>query len=581
MGLPRCAKVKTRSEQRQQPHRGHLGDDEREQFLRRRVDPVQIFDDGEHGVLRRHREHGVEQRLQRPLLLAFRAHRRRRKARGRRQRQQRGQQRQALGGRDAVALAELDQLVLSRRVGIAATPAEHAPEQRDHRIQRAVGAVFRAAQLEQHVRPVRDVRHHRLHETRLADPGIPHDQDDASLPLGHLLPAVVQEPELLVATDQRRGSDARRRGSARRRVRAERGEGVRHRCRSGDLPDLHRCHEALDREHPEVLVREAIAGEAPRAVRNHDPVRRGQGLQACGEIRCLAQRDPLANRTRLGQVADDHEAGRHADAHVQRPADPVELPDPGDEREPGANGAHGVVVVAVGVAEIDHGTVAEQQRHEAIEFPHRVRDAPMVGADHVAEILRVELRRQLGGSHQVAEEYGELPSLRALCAASFGDRVGRVATVTAARPATPASPGGPRGSKSDEDSTCRSDSIIASPRRIARERQRYANRGRISIPGLRKCRQEFPASVAEVFPHPAFPPRRMVRRTGDGWSNSPHGHGDHAGIECISFANCPRDAQARRSTRRRAAAPRFEPIARAVSRLQRNPAQSTVRRSPS
>ena len=581
MGLPRSAEVETRGEQRQQAHRGHLGDDEREQFLRRRVDPMQVFDDGQHRVLRRHREHRFEQRLQRPLLLAFRAHRRPRIARGRRQRQQRSQQRQALAGRDAVALAELDQLVEARRVGIAATPAEHAPEQRDHRIQRAVGAVFRAAQLEQHVRPVRDVRHHRLHEARLADPGIPHDQDHASLPLDHLVPAVVQEPELLVATDQRRGSDARRWGTACRRVRAKRGERVCHRCRARDLPDLHRRHEALDREHPEVLVREAIAGQAPRAVPDHDPVRRGQGLQACGEIRCLAERDPLAYRTRLGQVADDHEAGRHADAHAQRPADPIEFTDLGDEREPGANGAHGVVFVPVGVAEIDHGTVAEQQRDVAIEVPHGIGDALMVPADDLAEVFRVELRRQLGGTHQVAEEDGELPSLGALCR-RFARRSGRAgrdrrrdATLRAGVARWPAR----LGARRSFDVPFRFDHRVSpagsrgnvNAMRIAAE-FRYgdcANAVSNSPQAWRRC---FPTRLA-ASPDGAVHRDRLEYFTP--WSRRPGKHRMHLIRESHT-----RHPGTPIPTRACPCAP-FRADCSSRSRLQRQPARSTVRRSPS
>ena len=77
-------------------------DQQSEQLHGRGIDPVQVLDDQQHGRLGRQREEYLEQCLQRSVLLALRAHRRKRKALRSREREQRCQQREALVSRDSM-----------------------------------------------------------------------------------------------------------------------------------------------------------------------------------------------------------------------------------------------------------------------------------------------------------------------------------------------------------------------------------------------------------------------------------------------------------------------------------------------
>jgi hypothetical protein len=63
------------------------------------------------------------------------------------------------------------------------------------------------------------------------------------------------------------------------------------------------------------------------------------------------------------------------------------------------------------VAEIDQHPVAHVFGDKAGEPRRRNGDAAVVGADDLAQILRIEADRQRGRADQIAEHYGQLPPL--------------------------------------------------------------------------------------------------------------------------------------------------------------------------
>ena len=72
--------------------------------------------------------------------------------------------------------------------------------------------------------------------------------------------------------------------------------------------------------------------------------------------------------------------------------------------------APGIVFMGRGVAKIDQQAIAEILGDMArVLLDDRGRGL-LVGAHHRTQVFRVELARELGGAHQVAEEHGELPS---------------------------------------------------------------------------------------------------------------------------------------------------------------------------
>ena len=111
------------------------------------------------------------------------------------------------------------------------------------------------------------------------------------------------------------------------------------------------------------------------------------------EVWRLADYAPLLRSTGTNQIANHDEAAGDADPHVQRllrgePADRV------DDRQPGAGRALGIVLVRLGIAEINQHAVAHILGDKAAKAADRVGDAAMIGADNFAQILGIEARGQ-------------------------------------------------------------------------------------------------------------------------------------------------------------------------------------------
>ena len=82
-----------------------------------------------------------------------------------------------------------------------------------------------------------------------------------------------------------------------------------------------------------------------------------------------------------------------------------------DDREPGAGRALGVVLVRLGIAEINEHAVAHVFGDKTAKAADGVGDAAVVGADDLAQILGIEARRQRRRTDQIAEHHRQLPPL--------------------------------------------------------------------------------------------------------------------------------------------------------------------------
>ena len=94
-----------------------------------------------------------------------------------------------------------------------------------------------------------------------------------------------------------------------------------------------------------------------------------------------------------------------ADLTSRRPADRV------DHRQPGADRPLGIVLMRLRVAEIDQHAVAHVLGDKAVEAGDDLGDGAVIGADQLAQILRVEPGRQRGRADQIAEHHRQLPAL--------------------------------------------------------------------------------------------------------------------------------------------------------------------------
>jgi len=82
-----------------------------------------------------------------------------------------------------------------------------------------------------------------------------------------------------------------------------------------------------------------------------------------------------------------------------------------DNRKPGASRALGVVLMRLGIAEINQHAVAHILGDKPTKAADGLGDAAMVGADDLAQILGIEAHRQGCPTDQIAKHHGQLPSL--------------------------------------------------------------------------------------------------------------------------------------------------------------------------
>jgi hypothetical protein len=160
---------------------------------------------------------------------------------------------------------------------------------------------------------------------------------------------------------------------------------------------------------PEIGEIEQPADLPARRFGNDERVRRGQGLHPGGEVRGLADDPALLRGTLADQIADHGEPGGDAEPHAQI-LPRRQLADRLDHRKPSAHRPLGIVLMRLRIAEIDQHSVAHILGDKPVEAADRVGHGPVVVADQLPQIFRVELRRQRRRANQIAEHDGELPA---------------------------------------------------------------------------------------------------------------------------------------------------------------------------
>ena len=292
-------------------------------------------------------------------------------------RQQIGEQRQVrfrgAAGQQGLKLAP-------PRLGIVvAVKARRAFELAGDRIECAFAMMRRAEIAHGDVRLARDALAHRFGQARLAEAGIGRDQHGVTLARLAARPAAHQHRDLRVATDQRRGA------------RAQRLEAVGGVALAQHPPGRLRRGEPLHRLRAEVDELEQVADLAARRLGDQDGVGPGERLQARRKVGRLADHRLFLGRTRADPVAHDDESGGDADAHLQRLARRrLQAADGGDDLQAGPHGALGFVLVGARIAEIGEQPVAHELGDEAVMARDDVSAGGLVGANHVAHVLRIE-----------------------------------------------------------------------------------------------------------------------------------------------------------------------------------------------
>ena len=156
-----------------------------------------------------------------------------------------------------------------------------------------------------------------------------------------------------------------------------------------------------------------IAEHRPRGRADNDLIGLRQYLQACGQVRRLADDRGFRCGSLADLVADDHRSGGDADPHSEldrgRPADcGIQLRHRIDDVETRPRRTLGLVLMGARVAEIDEDAVTHELGDKAVVMPDRGTAPVLIRRDDIAQIFGVHPGRECGRSHQVTEHHGQL-----------------------------------------------------------------------------------------------------------------------------------------------------------------------------
>ncbi len=359
------------------------------------------------GILEHH-QHRLERRKalelrhecrQRRLLAFLRAQFRQGVTLARRQRQKVGQNRHRMH-RISAGLHEqgfeLGELFGGR---VAALEAGGSFELTDEREQRTVGVMRRAVMAQPDMWFGLQPLLKRKRNVRLADARLSGQHHDTTFALRGIAPAAREHVDFLVAPEQRRQPSGVLRFKAAYSF-----------ARAHDLPSRRWFGPAFERERAEVAVFEVSPGHPAGTRGDYHHTRLGGRLQARREVRRFADDRLFLRGAFADQIAHHHCAGRDADAHFQLEIGP-QISYSLDQREPGAHGLLGVILVRLGIAEIEENAITHVAGDDALIAADDLRDASVISPDHSAKILRVEAGRKRRRSHQVAKHHRQLSPL--------------------------------------------------------------------------------------------------------------------------------------------------------------------------
>jgi hypothetical protein len=136
----------------------------------------------------------------------------------------------------------------------------------------------------------------------------------------------------------------------------------------------------------------------------------GEGLESRGEVGGLADNVPFLCLAEPAQFADDDYPSANADSNLE-PLGCLKVAKGLDLRQARANRSLSVILVGAWIAEIDHHSIAHVPSDKAVEAGDRVRDALVVRAQNLPQVLRIEPRGQGCGAYKIAKHNRELPAL--------------------------------------------------------------------------------------------------------------------------------------------------------------------------
>src|SRR5215469_16366010 len=176
------------------------------------------------------------------------------------------------------------------------------------------------------------------------------------------------------------------------------------------LVRAHRLGETLQLDRAQIAVLEQITEKPMRYRADDNCAGFGERLQSRGEVGGLADNVPFLCLAEPPQFADDDHPSANADSNLE-PLGCLKVAEGFDLRQTRANRSLSVILMGAWVAEIDHHSIAHVPSDKAVEAGDRVRDALVVRAQNLSQILRIEPRGQDCRAYKIAEHDRELPAL--------------------------------------------------------------------------------------------------------------------------------------------------------------------------
>jgi len=171
---------------------------------------------------------------------------------------------------------------------------------------------------------------------------------------------------------------------------------------------------------------EELAEKPASALGDDDRIRLGDALQARRKVWGFTHDPAFLGLPGADEIADHHQPGRYANADLQRLLD-AQPADCLDQCSPCPDRALRIVLVGLGIAEIDEHPVTHVLGHEPVEPRYRRRDAFVIGADHGAQVLGVELGRERSRTNEIDEHHSQLATFGGVLRHGYGrgSRLGR------------------------------------------------------------------------------------------------------------------------------------------------------------
>ena len=157
-----------------------------------------------------------------------------------------------------------------------------------------------------------------------------------------------------------------------------------------------------------------LADQLARERTDDDLVRLRESLQARRHVRRLPH-DVRALPGRFPNDVADHDRSRidahaHREGRIEHVVGRANGGDRIEDRQSAAHGSFRIVLVRLRATEVDKDTIAEILGDVPVVACHDVRARVVIGANHVAQVFRVDAGRERGRVDEVAEHHGERPS---------------------------------------------------------------------------------------------------------------------------------------------------------------------------